>query len=117
MAKNEFEFQEIDQENIDDDDHDEAQKILKLCENSVKLGNFTLATEQFKSAITASGDAACFFFGDIVRILVEGGYIVIEDLYTELGITDEAREKLLSLPDNILKSALEIYSRGKKMKL
>ena len=58
-----------------------------------------------------------FFFGDIVRILIEGGYIVIEDLYTELGITDEAREKLLSLPDNILKSALEIYSRGKKMKL
>ena len=63
MPKNEFEFQEIDQENIDDDDHDEAQKILKLCEISVKLGNFTLATEQFKSAITASGDAACFFLG------------------------------------------------------
>ena len=95
-----------------------AEQFLNRCEKEVKKHNFIEATNQFRLALNAIGDPACFFFGDIVRILVNNRNVTFEmdQLYTDIGITEEAKNQLLNLPDEIITSALKIYSNKKSIK-
>ena len=88
-----------------------AEQFLNRCEKEVKKYNFIEATNQFRLALNAIGDPACFFFGDIVRILVNNRNVNFEmdQLYTDIGITEEAKKQLINLPDEIIISALKIY--------
>ena len=95
-----------------------AEQFLNRCEKEVKKYNFIEATNQFRLALNATGDPACFFFGDIVRILVNNRNVNFEmdQLYTDIGITEEAKKQLLNLPDEIIISALKIYSYKNSIK-
>ena len=95
-----------------------AEKFLNRCEKEVKKYNFIEATNQFRLALNATGDPACFFFGDIVRILVNNRNVNFEmdQLYTDIGITEEAKKQLINLPDEIIISALKIYSYKNSIK-
>ena len=63
-----------------------AEQFLNRCEKEVKKYNFIEATNQFRLALNATGDPACFFFGDIVRILVNNRNVNFEmdQLYTDI---------------------------------
>ena len=95
-----------------------AEQFLNRCEKEVKKYNFIEATNQFRLALNATGDPACFFFGDIVRILVNNRNVNFEmnQLYTDIGITEEAKKQLINLPDEIIISALKIYSYKNSIK-
>ena len=95
-----------------------AEQFLFRCEKEVKKYNFIEATNQFRLALNATGDPACFFFGDIVRILVNNRNVNFEmdQLYTDIGITEEAKKQLINLPDEIIISALKIYSYKNSIK-
>lgn len=95
-----------------------AEQFLNRCEKEVKKYNFIEATNQFRLALNAIGDPACFFFGDIVRILVNNRNVNFEmdQLYTDIGITEEAKKQLINLPDEIIISALKIYSYKNSIK-
>ena len=95
-----------------------AEQFLNRCEKEVKKHNFIEATNQFRLALNATGDPACFFFGDIVRILVNNRNVNFEmdQLYTDIGITEEAKKQLINLPDEIIISALKIYSYKNSIK-
>ena len=95
----------------------EDQKTKKLFDKSllaVYKCNYSLSTKYFKKALKANGDPACFFFGDIVRILVKNKDVSFEmdNLYTDVNITDNAKKQLLELNDDIIISAMEIYYKN-----
>ena len=97
---------------------DNAEQFLMKCKEEVLKHNFIEATNKFRMALNAHGDPACFFFGDIVRILVNNKKVTFEmdQLYTDIGITDEAKTQLQNLSDNTIISALKIYSNKNAIK-
>ena len=54
-----------------EDLYDESEKLLNKSKTEVEKGNFNLAKELFRKALNTNGDPACFFFGDVVRILID----------------------------------------------
>ena len=94
-----------------EDLYDESEKLLNKSKTEVEKGNFNLAKELFRKALNTNGDPACFFFGDVVRILIDKNIVnfSMDNLYTEYGITNIAMEQLQALPDVVIIKALEIY--------
>lgn len=90
-----------------------AEVCLKNCYNKVKENDFDKAVVLLKLSLTAEGDQACFFFEDIVRLLIKQGKLNMrtDEIYENYGITDKAKRGLQSLTDQELKFAFQIYSQ------
>ena len=72
---------------------------------------FDEAVSSFRMALNAPGDPACFFFSDIISLLIKQQNVTFQlnELYTDYGITDKAKKELLALNDHSLISAFQTY--------
>ena len=92
---------------------DTAEECLKHCYDKIKKNDFDNAVVLFKLSLTAEGDQACFFFEDIVRLLIQQNKLNLRigELYRDYGITDKAKKALQNLTDQDIKLAFEIYAQ------
>lgn len=67
------------------------ENFLEECNTAVQSKNYKEAVRLFKKALNSNEDPACFFFGDIVRLLISKSKVKFKmsELYTDCGITDD----------------------------
>lgn len=93
-----------------------AEEYLKECKRKVCSQEFCTAVDAFKAALGSQGDQACFFFEDIVRLLIKRQSVgfKLNELYEDYGITDKAKRELLAVSSEDFIAAFRTYASQKQ---